>query len=114
MSELNITNNDIISAWGNAPQDATERHGDEGDFARQHLLNPALFSLSGDVQGKKGYAYTFHRPLSTYLNLLIEKECIFQTMIEPRLDEELVRRYGRQHARNVFVPQFVIIHSIKM
>lgn len=52
MSEPGITNNDIIRAWGNAPQDAALQHGDEGDFARQHLLNPALFSLLGDVQGK--------------------------------------------------------------
>lgn len=244
MSQQHITNNDIISAWGNAPQVAAQQHGDEGDFARQHLLNPALFSLMGDVQGKKildagcgqgylarmlakrgaivtgvepaevwyryciereqleplgityiqqdlstfdkmpdsfdivianmvfmdipgykkamhnciislkpqgsfifsiahscfeepssewdrkgyvevrdysreyavktGYAYAFHRPLSTYLNLLVEERCIFQRMIEPRLDEELVRQYGEKHARNVYVPQFVVIHATRM
>ena len=50
MSQQHITNNDIISAWGNAPQVAAQQHGDEGDFARQHLLNPALFSLMGDLR----------------------------------------------------------------
>lgn len=246
----NITNNDIIAAWGNAPQKAAERHGDEGDFARQHLLNPALFSLIGDVRGKKildagcgqgylcrmlaqqgaimtgiepadvwyrycmereqreprgitymqrdlstlddtpnmptlfnsfdivvanmvfmdipdykkamhncisslkhggdfifsithpcfeepssewdkkgyvevrdysreyaiktGYAYTFHRPLSTYLNLLVDEGCVFQRMIEPRLNEEVMRQYGQQHARNVFVPQFVVVQAKAM
>jgi len=243
MSEPNITNNDIIMAWGNAPHDAAEQHGDEGDFARQHLLNAVLFSLMGEVQGKKildagcgqgylsrklakrgaivtgmepaevwyrycvererieplgitykqhdlstlndiqdgfdivvanmvfmdipdykkamhnciaslkhggdfifsithpcfeepssewdrkgyvevrdysreyavktGYAYAFHRPLSTYLNLLVEEGCVFQRMIEPRLDEKLVKQYGEKHARNIFVPQFVIIHSVR-
>ncbi|HCI78930.1 MAG TPA: SAM-dependent methyltransferase [Ktedonobacter sp.] len=243
MSQQHITNNDIITAWGNAPREAAQQHGDEGDFARQHLLNPALFSLMGDVQGKSildagcgqgylsrmlakrgaivmgvepaevwyrycvereqreplgityiqhdlsifdampdsfdivianmvfmdipdykkaihncvaslkhegsfifsithpcfeepssewdrkgyvevrdysrefasktGYAYTFHRPLSTYLNLIVEEGCTFQRMIEPRLDEELVRQYGEKHTRNVYVPQFVVIHAIR-
>ena len=243
MSRPHITNDDIIIAWGNASYESAELHGDEGDFARQHLLNPALLSLMGDVHGKKildagcgqgylsrmlakrgaivtgvepaevwyryciereqreplgityiqqdlstfdtmrdcfdvvianmvfmdipdykkamrncivslkhggsfifsithpcfeesssewdrkgfvevrdysreyavktGYAYTFHRPLSTYLNLLIEEGCIFQRMVEPRLDEELVKRYGEKHARNVYVPQFVVIHAIR-
>ena len=249
MTELAITNNDIIFAWGNAPQDAAEQHGDEGDFARQHLLNPAIFSLTKDVQDKQildagcgqgylsrmlakrgaivtgvepaevwyryciereereplgitylqrdlstlfslddmptlrntfdivianmvfmdipdykkamqlciaslkhggsfifsithpcfeesssewdkkgsvevrdysrefaiktGYAYAFHRPLSTYLNLLVEAGCIFQRMIEPRLDETIMQQYGEKHSRNAFVPQFVVIRAVR-
>ena len=250
MPELPITNNDIISAWGNATQDAAVQHGDEGDFARQHLLNPAIFSLTGDVQGKKildagcgqgylsrmlakrgaivtgiepaevwyrysiereqcellgitylqrdlstlfslddtptlrdtfdivianmvfmdipdykkamhncivslkrdgsfifsithpcfeepssewdrkgyveihdylrefaiktGYAYAFHRPLSTYLNLLVEEGCTFQRMIEPRLDEAIIQQFGEKHSRNMFVPQFAMIHAVRI
>ncbi len=48
-----ITNQNIIQAWANAPQSDAAQHGDEGDFARQQLLNPALFALLGDVSGKQ-------------------------------------------------------------
>lgn len=47
-----ITNNDIIQAWNNASQEAIEQHGDVGDFIRQHLLNPVLFRLLDNIQGK--------------------------------------------------------------
>lgn len=48
----NITNQQAIEAGSTAPQGLPESFGDEGDFARQHLLNPALFALLGDVAGK--------------------------------------------------------------
>lgn len=50
---MDITNAAIIKEWGSASREAAEQHGDDGDFARQHLLNPALFSLLGDIEGKK-------------------------------------------------------------
>ncbi len=48
----NITNQQAIAAWSTAPRELAESFGDAGDFARQHLLNPALFALLGDVAGK--------------------------------------------------------------
>ncbi|HLZ61855.1 MAG TPA: class I SAM-dependent methyltransferase [Ktedonosporobacter sp.] len=238
-----ITNADVIKSWGGASREQAEQHGDEGDFARQFLLNPVLFRLAGEVAGKhildagcgqgylcrllakkgahvtgvepaegwfryalereqaepsgiiyrqedlsalqgltnsfdcvisnmvfmdipdyqsairnciaalkpggsfifsithpcfeegasewtkKGYVevheysqefahtssfgYWFHRPLSTYLNLVIRAGCTIQEMIEPRLNEEIVQRYGEQHARNVHVPQYVVVHASK-
>lgn len=48
-----ITNNDNIQQWSSVPQSVLENFGEQGDFARQHLLNPALFSLLGDINGKK-------------------------------------------------------------
>jgi len=50
MSE--ITNADAIQAWSQIPSQIMEDFGDEGDFIRQHLLNPTTFSLLGDVTGK--------------------------------------------------------------
>ena len=47
-----ITNSEAITAWSNAPREIVEQFGEEGDIARQYLLNPALFSLLGDVRGK--------------------------------------------------------------
>src|SRR5712692_31886 len=51
MSE--ITNADAINAWSNAPAEVLQNFGEEGDFARKHLLNPVIFSLLGDVTGKR-------------------------------------------------------------
>jgi 2-polyprenyl-3-methyl-5-hydroxy-6-metoxy-1,4-benzoquinol methylase len=50
MSEL--TNEDAINSWSQAPIEAIAQFGDEGDFARQYLLNPAIFACLGDVAGK--------------------------------------------------------------
>jgi SAM-dependent methyltransferase len=43
------TNQDIIKLWSSADPTAFD---DEGDFARRHLLNPAIFQLLGDVLGR--------------------------------------------------------------
>ncbi len=238
-----ITNADIIKTWANAPRKSIESHGDEGDFARQALLNPAIFSLLGnDIQGKKildagcgqgylcrllakrgaivtgvepsenwyryalereqaehlgitylqedlsilhdlsntfdyvisnmvfmdipdykaairnciaslkaggnlifsithpcfeepstawlakgyvevreysqeyaiqsTYGCQFHRPLSAYLNLVIQTGCMLQQIIEPQLDQNLVRS-GTSDERNLHVPQFLVVHATK-
>src|SRR5579885_2924879 len=46
------TNAEVIRAWA-AASDSAAAFGEEGDFARQHLLNPAIFALLGDVTGKQ-------------------------------------------------------------
>lgn len=46
------TNEEVIRAFSGAPQSLLDGFGDEGDLTRQHLLNPAIFSLLGDVQDK--------------------------------------------------------------
>lgn len=48
-----VSNQDIIDEWSKVDQSIIESHGDEGDFSRQYLLNPALFALFGDVKGKR-------------------------------------------------------------
>jgi 2-polyprenyl-3-methyl-5-hydroxy-6-metoxy-1,4-benzoquinol methylase len=47
-----VSNEDVIKAWSNAPVELAENFGDEGDFTRKYLLNTALFALLGDVSGK--------------------------------------------------------------
>lgn len=44
-----LTNADLIRGYEAMPQQVIEGFGDEGDLVRQYLLNPALFSLLGDV-----------------------------------------------------------------
>ncbi len=50
MTEL--SNQDAINAWASA-HDHVDDFGDEGDFTRQQLLNPAIFALLGPVEGRK-------------------------------------------------------------
>lgn len=240
-SPFGISNAEAIREWSNIPHEAIEAFGEEGDFARQHLLNPALLSLLGDVAGKhildagcgqgyfcrllarrgalvtgiepaqnlyqyalireqseklgitylqhdlcspalaqfyntfdfvvanmvfmdipdyrtaiqnciatlksngelifsllhpcfeepgsewpkKGYvevreyfqeraipqsfAHLFHRPLSSYLNFIIQIGCVLQQVIEPQLDEQVAR--SSKNDRDVHVPSFIIIHA---
>jgi len=44
-------NQTIITAWA-AANVHIESFGEEGDFTRQHLLNPAIFALLGPVEGR--------------------------------------------------------------
>jgi 2-polyprenyl-3-methyl-5-hydroxy-6-metoxy-1,4-benzoquinol methylase len=47
-----ISNAENIRAWESIPAQLIEGFGDEGDFARQHLLTPAILRMLGDVGGK--------------------------------------------------------------
>ncbi len=48
-----ISNEANIRAWSRVEESELEAFGDEGDFARQYLLTPALLDLLGDVAGQK-------------------------------------------------------------
>lgn len=48
-----ITNNQNIQAWDKETNYIIQKFTDEGDFYRKHVINPALFSLLGNVEGKK-------------------------------------------------------------
>ncbi len=46
-----VDNRAVIAAWA-AATDHLDAFGEEGDFTRQHLLNPAIFALLGSVEGR--------------------------------------------------------------
>jgi 2-polyprenyl-3-methyl-5-hydroxy-6-metoxy-1,4-benzoquinol methylase len=46
------SNADVIRAWSDAADHVAD-FDDDGDFARKHLLNPAIFGLLGDVRGRR-------------------------------------------------------------
>jgi len=46
-----MDNRAVIAAWA-AATDHLDDFGEEGDFTRQHLLNPAIFALLGPVEGR--------------------------------------------------------------
>jgi 2-polyprenyl-3-methyl-5-hydroxy-6-metoxy-1,4-benzoquinol methylase len=49
---MKTRNDEVISDWSNAAEQVTAGFGENGDFSREYLLNPTLFSLLGDVSGK--------------------------------------------------------------
>ena len=61
----------------------------------------------------QSYGYRFHRSLSSYLNLVIDAGCVIQRVVEPQLSEDIVQQYGIEHARNAYVPQFLVVVAIK-
>jgi 2-polyprenyl-3-methyl-5-hydroxy-6-metoxy-1,4-benzoquinol methylase len=48
----NLTNEENIRHYSKMPIELLSGFGEEGDFARQYLLNPAIFRLLGPVKGK--------------------------------------------------------------
>jgi 2-polyprenyl-3-methyl-5-hydroxy-6-metoxy-1,4-benzoquinol methylase len=60
---------------------------------------------------KQSYAHFIHRPLSTYLNNVIQEGCTLQEVIEPQLDEAIARQY--QAERYWHVPGYVVIYATK-
>jgi 2-polyprenyl-3-methyl-5-hydroxy-6-metoxy-1,4-benzoquinol methylase len=47
------TNKRVIAEWGEVPREVLAAIGPYGDFAREHLLNDAMFGMLGDVSGKR-------------------------------------------------------------
>ena len=90
MTEL--SNEDNITAFSAVPRQIVESIGEEGDLVRQHLLNPAIFSVLGDVAGKtildagcgqgylsrmlarKGARVTGIEPAETWFNAALNRE----------------------------------------
>jgi 2-polyprenyl-3-methyl-5-hydroxy-6-metoxy-1,4-benzoquinol methylase len=60
---------------------------------------------------KQDWGYYFHRPLSDYLNLVIEQHCVIRKVVEPRLSPESISRIG---PRNAHVPNFIVVSAVKM
>jgi len=49
---MKISNKGVIQSWSQISDEEIEAFGDDGDFFRQHLLNPELLKLLGNVSGK--------------------------------------------------------------
>jgi 2-polyprenyl-3-methyl-5-hydroxy-6-metoxy-1,4-benzoquinol methylase len=97
----------------------------EGDLIFS-LLHPC-FEESGAAWKAKGYVevrdyfqeqaiqqtygHFIHRPLSTYLNSVIQEGCTLRQVIEPQLDEALAQQYQAQ--RYWHVPGYLVVHAVK-
>jgi 2-polyprenyl-3-methyl-5-hydroxy-6-metoxy-1,4-benzoquinol methylase len=90
------------------------------------LLHPC-FEESGSAWAGKGYVeirdyfcerpvaqsygYYIHRPLSAYLNSVIQAGCAIRQVIEPQMDEETAARL--QAERYACVPGYIVIYAVK-
>jgi len=61
---------------------------------------------------KQDWGYLFHRPLSNYLNLVIDAGGAIRRVIEPTLTPEGVAALGKDN-RNMHVPNFIVISVVK-
>ncbi|HEU5231188.1 MAG TPA: class I SAM-dependent methyltransferase [Ktedonobacteraceae bacterium] len=91
------------------------------------LLHPC-FEESGSAWAGKGYVAThgyfgervvpqsyaplMHRPLSAYLNAIIQAGCMLQQVIEPKLDEEIARQHHCE--RYYHVPGYIVMYATKL
>ncbi len=78
-----VTNDQNIQGWSAASFETLDSFGEFGDFARQHLLNPALFSLLGNVKNKKILDAGCGQG---YLSRLLAKKGATVTGLEPAKD----------------------------
>lgn len=76
----NLTNEENIRHYEAIPAGLVEKFGDEGDFARQHLLNPTIFRLAGPLTGK---AVLDAGCGQGYLSRLMAKKGAIVTGLEP-------------------------------
>ncbi len=60
---------------------------------------------------EQDHTFGFHRPLSHYLNLVIDTGCRIERVIEPRLPPELAG--SPVYERNVHVPSYIVIGARK-
>lgn len=62
---------------------------------------------------KQMIGYSFHRTLSTYLNLLIQSGCRIEEVVEPQLPAKKVGDH-KEYAKDVHVPSFIFIKARKV
>src|SRR5215212_348919 len=99
-----ISNAEALQHWASYPRELIEGFGDQGDFARQHLLNPAIFRMLGDVNGKsildagcgQGYLCRLLARRGAHLSGVEPTEPMIRYAIEREHDEKLGITYVQQ------------------
>lgn len=93
-----VTNNQNIQSWTDATDYVLSKFDENGDFYRKHVLNPALFSLLGNVKGK---LVLDAGSGEGYLSRLLAKQGAIVTAVEPAeglityaIERELKDRFG--------------------
>lgn len=61
---------------------------------------------------KRHFGYSFHRPLSSYINLLIQQDCRIVEMVEPQLNSDAALE-NPQYERDRHVPSYLVVKAKK-
>src|SRR3989344_4102762 len=96
-----VDNKTNIKEWSSVPSNIIADFGDEGDFSRQHLLNPTLLALLGDVKGKhildagcgNGYLCRKFAKLGALMTGIEPADSLFQYAQEKEQKEKLGIQY---------------------
>ena len=84
--------------------------GWESDWNRLGHVEIAEYFEETKVQAT--YGYNFFRPLSSYLNLLLDNDCSITRIIEPRYSSEILQQHPKKaQAKSNHVPQFIVIRA---
>lgn len=78
--------------------------GSDSDWKKQGHVE--IYNYFDHEPKKERFGFTFYRPLSEYVNLVLENGCVLKKMAEPRLPKEVLEE-SPEATRNYFVPQFV-------
>jgi 2-polyprenyl-3-methyl-5-hydroxy-6-metoxy-1,4-benzoquinol methylase len=120
-----IVNADVIKAYAEYPQDCIEGYGDEGDLTHQHLLNPAIFGLLGDVRDKvildagcgQGYLCRLLAKAGASVTGVEPAEAFFSYALQREQTEQLGIRYVQADLSTWTSPptfDFVIANMVLM
>jgi 2-polyprenyl-3-methyl-5-hydroxy-6-metoxy-1,4-benzoquinol methylase len=96
-----ISNAEALQHWASYPRELIEGFGDEGDFARQYLLNPTILRMAGDVRGKnildagcgQGYLCRLLARRGAHLTGIEPTDPLIRYAIERECSEQLDIRY---------------------
>jgi len=83
----------------------------QGYLARLLARKGAIVTGVEERAVKQTYGHFIHRPLSTYLNSVIQEGCVLQQVIEPQLDEEVAQQARAE--RYMHVPGYIVIYATK-
>lgn len=85
-------------------EEPSAQWGQKGFVAVKEYLN--------DYTTQQAFAPLYHRPLSRYLNLVVQEGCNLRQIIEPQLGAEWAR-HGPAYERNVHVPSVIVVHATR-
>ena len=113
-----FTNAQIIQQWSALAPESGAAFGDEGDFARQALLNPTLFELLGDVAGQtildagcgNGYLARLLSQRGAKVVGLEPATPLFQYAQKLTLEQA---QFPPELERNLHIPSFIVIKVSK-
>lgn len=90
--------------------DEMDRSNFEKGYSTKGYIRVDEYLHEFSIQQKFGYY--IHRPLSNYINLVIDEGCAICKLIEPTLTDEGIAVLGVNN-RNMHVPNFIIISASK-